>query len=125
MLSVFRFFGSFLTSCVFFVGLYPFGYKFLFIQKKKKKKNSSGEQVLSGERNLPVHAGARHAPPVIGWQDPCLSRAFFPTLASRIEMAKSWVHDSDLSDIRGLDSFFSFQVFSLAILAMETGSGPS
>ena len=31
----FRFFGSFLTSCVFFVGLCPFGNKFLFIQKKK------------------------------------------------------------------------------------------
>ena len=30
------FFGSFLTSCVFFVGLCPFGNKFLFIQKKKK-----------------------------------------------------------------------------------------
>ena len=84
------------------------------------ERNSSGEQVLSGERNLPVHAGARHAPPVTDWQDPCLSRAFFPTLASRIEMAKSWVHDPDLSDIRGLDSFFNFQIFSPAILAVET-----
>ena len=32
----FSFFGSFLTSCVFFVGLCPFGNKLLFIQKKKK-----------------------------------------------------------------------------------------
>ena len=38
VLSVFRFFGSFLTSCVFFVGLCPFGNKFLFIQKKKISK---------------------------------------------------------------------------------------
>ena len=33
----FVFLGSFLTSCVFFVGLCPFGNKFLFIQKKKKE----------------------------------------------------------------------------------------
>ena len=35
-------------------------------------------------------------------------------------LAKSWVHDPDLSDIGRLDSFISFQVFSLAILAVET-----
>ena len=71
-------------------------------------------------RNLPVHTSASYTPPVSGWQDPCLSRTIFPTLASRIVLAKSWVHDPDLSDIGRLDSFISFQVFSLAILAVET-----
>ena len=49
MLSVFRFW-SFLL-CVFFVGLCPFGNKFLFIQKKKKKNCTFPKSALLNLRN--------------------------------------------------------------------------
>ena len=46
----FVFLGLFLTSCVFFVGLCPFGNKFLFIQKKKKKKRLNHLNVATSDQ---------------------------------------------------------------------------
>ena len=56
MLSVFRFFGSFLTSCVFFVGLCPFGNKFLFMQKKKKRLSGCMECQSPWTKKSPISA---------------------------------------------------------------------